>query len=114
MRLAFSCVAVAPILLAVVTGSAKAELGSTAIPKDLQYRYIEGSNTTFRMTRAGLRGSAASQGMAVLNYFGTKKEVSDGLLQQEPNIKRLLRESRLTRGFVFVEPQTSNTDGSIT
>lgn len=88
--------------------------GTIAIPADKHQRYLEGSNVTFRMTGARLRGRGASLALSILNHFGTQKQITDGLRSQEATVRRMLRETGLPGVLVYVEHQTSMTDAKIT
>lgn len=96
-----------------VPGRALAQDGTIAIPADKHHRFLEGSNVTFQMTGARLRGRGASLALSVLNYFGTQKQITDGLRSQEATVRRMLRETGLPGVLVFIEHQTSMTDVKI-
>jgi hypothetical protein len=75
---------------------------------------LEGSDATFRLKGAGLAGKAAPLALSVLNYFGTRKQISDGLATQEQQVHRLLRVSRMPGVLIYVEHQTSMSEVQVT
>ena len=101
-----------PCFLLLYSGYAASE---TAAPtKDVEYRYLEGSDTTFRLKGAALAGKAAPLALSVLNWFGTRKQISDGLASHEEQVRRLLRASRMPGVLIYVEHQTSMSDVQVT
>src|SRR5262249_34883147 len=84
-----------PCFLILHSGIANAASETAAPTKDVEYRYLEGSDTTFRLKGAALAGKAAPLALSVLNWFGTRKQISDGLASQEEQVRRLLRVSRM-------------------
>lgn len=100
-------------LLLIGPAPAKAAPETVSLAKDAQYRFLEGSDTTFRLKGANLSGKGASLALSVLNYFGTRKQITDGLAAQEAEVRRILRDSKMGGVLVYVEHQASMTDVQI-
>lgn len=101
-------------IVAFASVGASGQDGSIALPKDLSSRFVDSSNVTFRFEQGKAAGSAAKMFISVLNYFGTKKQISDGLANQEDNVKKLLTSTKLPGVLIFVEHETSKTDTPVT
>lgn len=110
----FHCFCLSVLIVALSSGGTRAQDGSIAIPKDLSSRFVESSNVTFRFEQGKAAGSAAQMFISVLNYFGTKKQISDGLEDQADYVKRLLTSSKLPGVLIYVEHETSKTDTPVT
>jgi hypothetical protein len=95
---------------------AQNQAGSAALPRDSEYRFLESSDQTFTLPRAGalFAGKAAPLALSVINYFGTANQITDGLKAQEPIVKGMLDKSHMPGVLIYVEHQTSNSDVQIT
>ena len=95
-------------------GKADTPTKSLMYPVDMQARYLEGSKITFRLQGAGLAGDAAKQAIAVLNFYGTEKQTTNGLKQQENVVRNLITETKLPGVLIYVQEQTSLTEVAVT